>query len=382
MGRDLNSANLHVCLVCDFTNVHFKRWVRDLESLGHQVTVLSIKGETNDSSSHVDMMHIPRVQIPGFKALKDVVKMIIRVKLALAYSKKLAKIKPDIVHAHFLSDAGWIGMWLNFHPFVVTSHGSDVLVHPIEKKYYKWGNRLVLKKADDVVIVASHLRGAVKTLGCKDEKIRLIANYADSQFLINSDELNNKFSDIEKQPVIISARKLNKIYNIETLIRAVSIVIKKFSGLKVLILDTGDEYQRLVDLTHALNLEQTIQFIGKVPHDQLNHYFFRSHLYISTALSDGTSVATLEGISGGAIPILTDIPGNRSFMEMGIKGYLFQPEDHVALAAAISNALSYKEKCLQESKHNVEVVSQKYSRSVVMEEMEQVYYHALKRCHQ
>ena len=47
---------------------------------------------------------------------------------ARAVRQLVRKIKPDVLHAHQVASAGWLGAAANYHPLLVSAWGSDLLV--------------------------------------------------------------------------------------------------------------------------------------------------------------------------------------------------------------------------------------------------------------
>jgi len=305
--------------------------------------------------------------------------MCMRIRYAHHIQDQLQDLKPDILHAHFISDAGWIGAWTGFHPFIVTAHGSDALIHPGEMKPYRFGNSVVMKRADHVVMVAPHLKPHLIRLGCSEEKLHFVPNYADENFIIAEKELSAKFRDVGKNLRIISTRKLSPVYNVETLIRAATHIVRSYPHAEIFILDTGEELQKLEHLVSELKLEHNIHFLGKISHDALASHLKSAHFYVSTALSDGMSVATLEGIASGCYPVLTDIPANRILFNQGFSGAQFECRNHHGLAKGIFNHMESPDRLLADVQKNVQQIQQSFSRQSVLTCMESIYRTVLNR---
>ena len=79
-------------------------------------------------------------------------------------------------------------------------------------------------------------------------------------------------------------------------------------------------------------MEEYIEFKGELSRKELIDCYLGSDLYISTSLSDSTSVSLLEAMALGLIPVVTDILGNREWIEDRKIGFLFPISDHNALA--------------------------------------------------
>jgi glycosyltransferase involved in cell wall biosynthesis len=70
----------------------------------------------------------------------------------------------------------------------------------------------------------------------------------------------------------------------------------------------------------------------------LADYFKNADVYLSCALSDGTSVSLLEAMAYGLPVVATDAPGNREWVVPGRGGWLAPPRDARAFADALVEA--------------------------------------------
>jgi glycosyltransferase involved in cell wall biosynthesis len=123
------------------------------------------------------------------------------------------------------------------------------------------------------------------------------------------------------------------------LIRAIPIVLGKESGVKFLIAGDGSERGSLEKEVKDLKITEYVQFLGRVPHDEMPSLLARSDIYVSTSCYDGTSVSLLEALASGAFPVVTDIPSNREWIDDGDNGFLVPKEDEILLARKIVHAI-------------------------------------------
>ena len=117
--------------------------------------------------------------------------------------------------------------------------------------------------------------------------------------------------------IIISTRNLESIYNIECLIKSLPLIVEKNDNFVLLICGSGSLENYLKKLVKKLNLNNYVYFLGKISHIKIPDYLRSADIYVSTSLSDGTSISLLEAMSCGAFPIVTDIPGNRFWITHG-----------------------------------------------------------------
>ncbi len=86
-------------------------------------------------------------------------------------------------------------------------------------------------------------------------------------------------------------------------------------------------------------LEDRATFIPGYQTDELPELLGRTDVYVSSSLSDGTSISLLEAMATGTFPVVSDIPANRPWVEHGRNGLLFPPGDDAALANCLAEAL-------------------------------------------
>jgi len=275
---------------------------------------------------------IPAKALPNF----------LKYPLSLSKIKSMVeKIKPDLINAHFVPNYGLIGALLSSgstgktHTLVISTWGSDVLISPKKSWLHKLRAEYILRKADLVTADAEVTAQAVCNLGVERSKV-LVSPMGVEKLLLGAQKKKEK-----PYLLILSNRRLEPIYDIATLLKAVPLVIKQAQKeVKFVILGEGSQKNKLIRLTKELKIENYVEFKGVVPREMLLKYYQDSDIYVSTALSDSTSVSLLEAMNFGLIPIVTDIPGNREWIEEGKNGFLFPMSDHKVLAEKIIQVIN------------------------------------------
>jgi glycosyltransferase involved in cell wall biosynthesis len=183
---------------------------------------------------------------------------------------------------------------------------------------------------------------ACVNLGCNVEKI-IVLPWVDARemekFVKKAKEerstFRERFNWRTDDLIVISTRMHEKIYNVETLIRAIPIVLRNVPNVRFLLLGGGSLTWKLKSMVHELGVQEAVQFIGFVPHDEIFYYLKNSDIYVSTSLSDGTSASLLEAMISGLACLVSNIPGNREWIYDGENGILFPVRDHEKLAQKI-----------------------------------------------
>ena len=85
----------------------------------------------------------------------------------------------------------------------------------------------------------------------------------------------------------------------------------------------------------GLGNKDVITLAGKIPHDEMIHWYNDADFIISSSHYEGSGTAVCEAMSCGCIPILTDIPSFRMMSDNGNCGLLYPPGDANALLSVL-----------------------------------------------
>jgi glycosyltransferase involved in cell wall biosynthesis len=135
------------------------------------------------------------------------------------------------------------------------------------------------------------------------------------------------------------------LYNIETIINSIPIVLKKFPNAKFVFLRGKIETQEkeLLSLIEKLGITDAVRYEGYVVNtEDIPSYFSLADIYISVPIFDRSSSALQEAMASGAIPVASDIPANRAWIKNGHNGFLVPVKDYNMLAASICSLIRNK----------------------------------------
>lgn len=266
----------------------------------------------------------------------------------------------NLVHVHWAIPTGLIGVWVGIllrKPLAVTIHGSDLRIALERSNFVRRLFIYVSKKANHLNCVSEVQKKELERLGVSTEKVSTIPMGIDAAFLETG---KNRGLELENRPItILSNRNLLPIYNVSFLIRAIPMVLKEEPEAKFLIAGDGTEKKALEREVKNLNINSSVRFLGRVPHDEMPSLLSQADIYVSTSLHDGTSVSLLEAMGSGVFPIVTDIPANREWIINGENGFLFSADEVVSLASKIIDAIRNRELLGKSRARNRLIVEQK-----------------------
>ncbi|MCG2728028.1 MAG: glycosyltransferase [Candidatus Methanoperedenaceae archaeon] len=257
------------------------------------------------------------------------------------FEKVLNDIQPDLVHAGPVQSCGFMTALAGFHPFLVMSWGSDILVKADQDDFWKWLTCYTLRHSDMLLSDCRAVSVKVQQLvGYADERIIQfpwgidLNNFAPGA---GSFELRKRM-DLEDAFVILSTRSLEQIYGIDVLLDAFRRAHALNPRLRLVMLGDGSlsfNIARFIS-EHAFN--DIIYCPGMVPHEQLPDYFRMVDLYLSCAHSDGSSISLLEAMATGLPVVVTDALGNREWVVQGKNGWLAPAGDPEEFARLLLQA--------------------------------------------
>jgi glycosyltransferase involved in cell wall biosynthesis len=296
----------------------------------------------------------------------------------------LNRIKPDVLHAHYVSNYGLFGALCNFRPFVVTAWGSDVLtvsayVMSIAKAFIA---RYVLRKANLVTCDAQHMKEAMMKLGISPEKINIICFGVDTRKFSpgKKNETVGVKLDLYDSPAVISLRNLDPLYDVESLVRSAPIVLKEIPESKFVIAGKGQEERKLKDLAESLGISNSVKFVGFIPNDELPEYLNTMDVYVSTSLSDaGIAASTAEAMACGLPVIVTDVADNRDWVEDGDNGFVIPVKSPKLLAEKIIYLLKNEDIRKKFGKSGRKIIEERNNYYKEMEKMENIYEKLMER---
>jgi glycosyltransferase involved in cell wall biosynthesis len=330
---------MRICFLADGKSFHTQRWVDYFVEKGHQCHLLSLEKGIQTKAVHLVLKSNSPVNALNFI-------------LAVPQVKKILKeIAPDILNAHFASAYGFTGALTGFKPLVISCWGSDILISPKKSFLHKLRVKYALSRADLITSDGQDLAQAVDKLGVPGQKIVVSPMGIDQNLLKIREQRSQKLF------TILITRKLEPLYDLETFLKAASEVVKNYKEkVKFIITGDGSQKENLLRLSQKLGLNKSVEFKNFLPRDEFLNLFQRADIYVSTSLSDSTSVALLEAMASGLIPVVTDIPGNREWIKQGENGFLFSPKNHQALAKKILFAISNFDKLNKIREENLSLI--------------------------
>ena len=167
---------------------------------------------------------------------------------------------------------------------------------------------------------------------------------------------------------------MNKIYDIETLIKSIPFVKEKHPFVHFLIGGEGPEKENLMAMVSSNNLSNNVTFLGMLPNSELPEYLSISDVYISTSLSDaGLSASTAEAMACQLPVLITDFGDNGLWVKNNINGFLFSCGDYEQLANKLIYLLDNQQERIKMGDNNRKLIDKQLNYHKEMSKVEHIY---------
>lgn len=358
---------MRILYISDSNSTNTRVWVNWFANQGHKVCLIS------DTLSQTDW---PGMKIYNLPAKFNV--RIIRFLIWEIWTRQILNIwQPDILHAHRVSSAGWLGAFSNFHPLVVTPWGSDLLIHPNRSIIARKLAKIVLQKADLITLNSKTLLKQAIRYGADPTHSHQISWGVDLK--IFHPEKTNKLREelgIGDAPVVLSPRGVKPIYNQDIIIESIPLVLSKFPKVIYLMQNyniVSNYKAQLLKRINELGISNSIRWL---PFQASNRYvdFFRmSNVVISVPSSDSIPTTVLEALACGSPVIVSDLPSLREIITHEVNGLIVPAKSIQTLAQATIELLNNPQMRDAFSQYNNKWALTHANREIEMKKMEILY---------
>ncbi|MCI0449413.1 MAG: glycosyltransferase family 4 protein [Chlorobi bacterium] len=233
------------------------------------------------------------------------------------FKRVLNEFKPDIVHTGYVWQVGVLASLAGIHPHLSMPWGSDILIEPdnsiIKKKLVK----KVVNQCDHIQCDAEFVKQKIiNDYGLDEDKITVFPWGIDLSLFkkFDRDAARAKLHIDNDKFVVVFNRYLEQVYGINYLLEAFKIFAKDKEDVLLVMLSEGDLKNSVLKFITENKMEVKINLIGKVSNFELPEFLNAADIYVSSSLSDGTSLSLLEAMACGMGLVVTDVPAIREWV--------------------------------------------------------------------
>lgn len=329
------NGKLKVCIISNTNSAHVQRWANILISKGCKISIVT----NSIDEGYIEDAEI--IESLSKYSKHKIVRLMNEFGRALFIRYTLSRLKPDVVHIHSFDYIHPFMIFLisiftgGFNKLVVSTWGTDVITSLKGDTTFlgDLSKKLLLRKARCITASSKYLASVTSRLAPPDRKIHVIPFGIDCV-------LFSRISRKRTGPLRIGfVKHLKPVYGPDYLLRAFSIVSKKRSDIKLILVGEGAMKADLVKLSKDLGIDRNVSFIGYVPNKQIPAVLKEIDILVMPSILETFGVAALEAQSMEIPVIASNSGGVPEVVVDKVTGFLVEPKDYKGLAQAIQKLI-------------------------------------------
>ncbi len=317
---------MKICIMGNARSAHTPRWAEAYTARGHDVHVLSIRS-TDIRGVAVHPVHIGRPN-SGFAPIV----FLSYLRLLLSARRRLRRMGPDVVHAHYTVTHGVIAAASGFHPVVLSAWGTDVVPPRGRARgaVLRALNRYALRRADRITSTSAFMVPIIEQLIGRGATVDRVA------FGVELDVFTPASSAEGGTFTVGFVKHLKRKYGPTDLIEAAGKIAGTVPDLQVILAGEGDQREPLRQRAAELGISDRVEFLGRVPHDAVPALMRSFDVFVNPSITmESFGVAILEA-SATALPVVaTNVGGVPEVAEDGVTALMVAPGRPDEIAAAL-----------------------------------------------
>jgi len=332
---------MKICVLGNPNSPHVIRWVRYFARRGCALSLIGHQAPRRPIPEDVDFYNL---------AAKINVRKVRYLAWAWQVRQLVRKIQPAVLHAHFVDGAGWLGAASGFHPYLLTAHGSDLLLLPYRPWLHQRLSLWALRQADHLTCVSEDLVQQASYYGVPQEQMDLLYLGVDTSVFYpipDPRDIRERLGLDHDRPVVLSPRSIKPVYNPLDIARAIPLIYRHVPTAQFLVF-TFNAVPHLLKQFRSIVQEggasPSVRYISEISHDQLLADYYRAaDVIISVPSSDGTPKSVQEAMACGTPVVASDIAALRKWVRHEQEGLLVPVGDAAAISEAVVHVLVDRE---------------------------------------
>lgn len=223
----------------------------------------------------------------------------------------LSGIAPDVVHAGPLQRVTFPTVLATDAPVLAVSWGSDLLGTMATDPVWRDVAAFALSRANGFLADCTAVLEVASELGYHGPSARIPWGVDTSLFC--PDGPVQRFGP-SAAFTVLSTRNWERVYDVQTLAKAFAALDPRTNAHLVLC-GSGSRENELRSILKTATAAGQVTWVGRVAQGDLPALYRGADLYVSTSTTDGTSVSLLEAMACETGVLVSDIPGNREWVE-------------------------------------------------------------------
>ncbi len=335
---------------------HVKILKEGLESLGHEVLIVTADASTKKHYIKDGILHCPATHFKKFYNYS------IAQPLSFGRLREIKNFNPDVIHIHNEFGIGLSGVLAAKNlgiPSVYTLHTIyDDYIHYIAPKmltgmtkramwrYTRYFSNRVMAITGPSPKCEEFLRlaGVKKPIYIIPNSVEVDSFDSDKVSTQQKDAVRSKYNIPTNAFVACFVGRLGKEKSVDVLLTNWKELITPADHMYLLIVGNGPQHSELEDMAKEFGIDNMVRFTGPIPHGDIPPYYAACDVYLTASLSEAYSISMLEGMASG-LPVLQRLdPSNKDQIQEGVNGFLFKSPEEMAERLRYISAMSPEER--------------------------------------
>ena len=272
-------------------------------------------------------------------------------RLVWDFRRVVKRIKPDIVHAGPIQTCAFIAVLSGFRPILTKSWGYDLVKDAESSWWMKRVTSYTLRRSAFFTSDANVTKEKAISFGMNPnnivvfpwgvniERFHPVKEEKSKKKVTSSKKKLSVSSKQSKEITLFCSRAWEAIYGVDVLAQAFVRVANANPDVNLILLGGGSQGAKIRQILMNGGVMDRVHFGGQVGQRDLPRWYHMADIYISPSHVDGSSVSLLEALACGMPCLVSDIAGNREWVEDGVNGWLFRDGDADDLAEKILVAI-------------------------------------------
>lgn len=246
---------------------------------------------------------------------------------------------------------GWLVWKWTGIPYLCYAHGEEINIFNKSRELF-WLSRIVYSGASQVIVNTENTRNLLRCYDCiPDSRIKVLNPGVDASFFHPEPEnqIIRKQLGWEGRKIILTVGRLQKRKGHDHTIRSILHLKDRVPEILYAIIGDGEEYRYLQELVNNDNLQQYVQFLGKVDDSTLRNCYQQCDIFILANREvdgdiEGFGMVLVEAQACGKPVIAGESGGTAETMLLGKTGIIVDCTSPELIANAVENLLNDKDK--------------------------------------
>jgi glycosyltransferase involved in cell wall biosynthesis len=348
---------------------HVQNLTTSLRDRGHTVKVLTSDYPPDETGDRCKVYRLP------------VVKRMLRNPIVSPNAKALELFRwADVAHTHnehaFVSNLSAVLGKHTGTPTVLTCHGQlsfgSRVSDAIERLYNRTVGAGTLKAMDRVVALSESDRAYLAGLGVNRTNIEIIPNAIEVPKPVSKsagEEFKTEYN-IDGQRVVLFLGPVVRRKSPETLLRAIPQIREEHPDIVGVFVGSGEYKPEITTRARRLGLEETVQFTGYLPENELKAAYKAASVLAVPSVSEGLPTTILEGMAHEVPVVATNLDPIRDWFDDYAVLVDSEPD---AFSDAIRNILSQTDRAARLGAEGSDFVESQFTWERVSKQVDRVY---------